>query len=672
MPGGLQQDGDGNVTALDCSGRGLTELPPFLADGRLDRLQMLRLSGNALRSLPPPVFETGSLTELAAGSNHIAALPEEIGLCNRLAILGLSGNTLAALPPSIGQCSALRTLRLSDNRLTALPDSLGGCASLTELYVSRNDLRALPAAVGRCPLVTVAATNNALTGLPDGLLVTLNLNGNRLTALPASFARLGQLVTLGLGANRIASLPADLSGLTQLRTLQLGENRLSLLPSSLGATALDASPPGACLELEDLGLAQNVLLSLPPAACRLPRLRSLVLAQAKFTALPAEAGAPRARALGSLSTLLQLEVSGSKLQSLPDSLCDLACLRSLRASDCRLAALPEGLGRLRALQALRVDGNRLTRLPERLGDASLLAEVWAGGNLLDCLPASPSRASLHAGLSSNRLASLPDGLCDCAALVHLLLDDNQLASLPARLHALAAHFFARYADAYDLRAFLHVWPIRGAVGNNFSQEADRCAEATRCDTRARRHEPLDTERLARCYPDGAVIELADLRLWVSEDAEGHDGRFYNQWAMLQRCHELMVRSLGAAAPDYVIRGRPDLRPSCIPRPLEACGGGSPYLALQDYLWGSDAYFYGDAATMATICTLAQRRSREVAAWTVAQDASVTCARPPLHRRYEEMTARLGHASSEPMMEAHIKDQRLNVVHFSRCFSIDRS
>ena len=44
-------------------------------------------------------------------------------------------------------------------------------------------------------------------------LVTLNLNGNRLTALPASFARLGQLVTLGLGANRIASLPADLSGL---------------------------------------------------------------------------------------------------------------------------------------------------------------------------------------------------------------------------------------------------------------------------------------------------------------------------------------------------------------------------------------------------------------------------------------------------------------------------
>ena len=36
-----------------------------------------------------------------------------------------------------------------------------------------------------------------------------------------------------------------------------------------------------------------------------------------------------------------------------------------------------------------------------------------------------------------------------------------------------------------------------------------------------------------------------------------------------------------------------------------------------------------------------------------------------------MTARLGHASSEPMMEAHIKDQRLNVVHFSRCFSMKR-
>jgi hypothetical protein len=95
-----------------------------------------------------------------------------------------------------------------------------------------------------------------------------------------------------------------------------------------------------------------------------------------------------------------------------------------------------------------------------------------------------------------------------------------------------------------------------------------------------------------CAQDGSVIELADMALWMHADAEGFDGRFYNQWAMLARCHDLMHRSLGGTTPDFVIRGRPDLRAACIPRPLESCGAGGPYLAMQDYLWGSDAFFYG--------------------------------------------------------------------------------
>jgi len=545
------------------------------------------------------------------------------------------------------------------------------------------------------------------------LLETLNLNGNRLRELPSSFGRLGAVVTVGLGANRLTALPHNIGGLRSLRTIQLGENRLATLPESIGA----------CSGLEDLGLAQNLLQCLPRSVSSLTRLRSLVLAQAKCAALPCE--------VGKLTALLQLELSGSKLEALPAEICELAALLSLRASDCRLVTLPEQLGSLSALQTLRVDGNRLARLPPTVGRLQWLKELWAGGNALASLPPSVGLLSQLRvlGLSSNQIETLPTQLCACARLERLLVDDNRLhrlpdeleqleacrelglsanqlseppATLPPRLESLRlnsnligrlpvwprtpaelwlhdnpcwggrvapanalpagrdagegrplvavllpglvrsyAHgehwrsLFSRYADAYELRAFMHVWPICGSVANNFNQEADRAAGHI-----------LDLDKLRAAYPDGSVIELADIALWMHVDGEGFDGRFYNQWAMLARCHELMLRSLGGIRPDFVIRGRPDLRAACIPRPLESCGAGGTYLAMQDYLWGSDAFFYGDAETMASMCNLVSR--------------------------YEEYTRALGYASSEPMMERYIADCRHKVVHFSRCFCIDRN
>lgn len=44
-------------------------------------------------------------------------------------------------------------------------------------------------------------------------------------------------------------------------------------------------------------------------------------------------------------------------------------------------------------------------------------------------------------------------------------------------------------------------------------------------------------------------------------------------------------------------------------------------------------------------------------------------------RYADLTARLGHASSEPMLHEHIADSGLDdgrLVRFGRCCSVDRS
>jgi hypothetical protein len=158
----------------------------------------------------------------------------------------------------------------------------------------------------------------------------------------------------------------------------------------------------------------------------------------------------------------------------------------------------------------------------------------------------------------------------------------------------------------------------------------------------------------------------------------------------------MLRSLGGVKPDFVIRGRPDLRAACIPRPLELCGAGGPYLAMQDYLWGSDAFFYGtlltaflpasSRASCCSVCAVLRCQCR-VQPLGAAACINVRCSFAPHWRtgdaetmasmcslvsRYEEYTRELGYASSEPMMERYIADCRHNLVYFSRCFCIDRN
>ena len=76
--------------------------------------------------------------------------------------------------------------------------------------------------------------------------------------------------------------------------------------------------------------------------------------------------------------------------------------------------------------------------------------------------------------------------------------------------------------------------------------------------------------------------------------------------------------------------------------LDRCG---PFATAQDYLWGGDCFFYGDCATMESMCCLVHH--------------------------YDEYARKLGYASSEPMMEAHIKREGFELLPFPRCFSVDR-
>ena len=137
--------------------------------------------------------------------------------------------------------------------------------------------------------------------------------------------------------------------------------------------------------------------------------------------------------------------------------------------------------------------------------------------------------------------------------------------------------------------------------------------------------------------------------WVEHDAEGFDGRYLNQWKMVARCWALMEADVpdgGGRRPLYVMRSRPDLKLACLPMSIER---PTPYLAMQERLWGSDCFFFGDYESMRVVCA-------------------------GLAPRFGEYTKALGQATSEPVMHRHIEENELaeRLVRFARCCGIDRS
>ena len=147
----------------------LTEVPTALYQ-LADHLEVLDLSGNALRALPDDLPRLHKLRILFCSDNQFTELPPVLGQCQSLRMVGFKANQIRSvsaqsLPP------LLRWLTLTDNQITELPESIGQCAHLQKLMLAGNRLRALPPSLAACQrleLLRIAA--NGLTVLPVWLL----------------------------------------------------------------------------------------------------------------------------------------------------------------------------------------------------------------------------------------------------------------------------------------------------------------------------------------------------------------------------------------------------------------------------------------------------------------------------------------------------------------------
>ena len=190
----------------------------------------------------------------------------------------------------------------------------------------------------------------------------LDLRFRNLKTLPENISDRLDLIDLSLLNNQLISIPNWIGNLANLTSLSLSANQLTNLPASLGSLA----------NLKWLYIGSNRLTALPASLGKLSKLTSLSLRDNHLTTLPEN--------IGQLDNLTWLQLDRNQLSSLPASFSNLINLTELNLSHNLLTDLPEYIGNLTNLVKLNLNQNQLTHIPESVGKLINLTELQIDGN----------------------------------------------------------------------------------------------------------------------------------------------------------------------------------------------------------------------------------------------------------------------------------------------------
>lgn len=145
------------------------------------------------------------------------------------------------MKPHIQNAGKTGVCQLSNSNLKEFPKELYLIQGvLRTLDISGNKISAIPAAICKFEqLKHITINNNKLTSLPDTMcklkkLESLHCNGNQLTRLPDSFSQLTNLRTLSLSDNRLTVFPRWLPALSHLDMIDLSRNNITEVPDCVG------------------------------------------------------------------------------------------------------------------------------------------------------------------------------------------------------------------------------------------------------------------------------------------------------------------------------------------------------------------------------------------------------------------------------------------------------
>lgn len=258
--------------------------------------------------------------------------------------LYLAAQALQTVPEDVLNHTQLVTLDLQFNKIQALPKSFGQLQKLQVLNLSHN--RFGSKILDKVPNIhNIGATNYSLA--PD-YFVLYDSGCEILDQLP-------HLQQLDLSYNELAELPESFGDLPKLQQLNLRHNQLQWLPERFGQLPY----------LEQLDLSRNKLSTETVKQFlrrlrKLPKLQVLDLSHNRFDLGSASIYDRPPRNLRHLKSLQQLNLSHCRIEKLPKSLQQLQSLAVIDLSNNRLRKLPKSFRKLQKLQQLNLSGNDIS------------------------------------------------------------------------------------------------------------------------------------------------------------------------------------------------------------------------------------------------------------------------------------------------------------------------
>lgn len=347
----------------------LTSLPESF--GNLDELEILKISNNNLDSLPDSFGNLENLEELDIINNNLSTLPENFEYLTNLNYLNLFNNNLENFVDNPSDFESLEVLNLGNNSLDSISSEI--CNIYENLsYISFDNNNLCPPYpecltemdIGVQNLDACDLCGDGYTWIDDlpgnvqvpndtdcffeGDLSVLSeiIQFNNLQLTPPFFGfnqvwENGRIVSLNLSYSSLGGLPNEIQELHNLKQLDLSNNQMFFLNGAV--TNIQ--------NLEDLNLINNPLMELP-------------------------------NSIGDLINLENFSVNSSNLDSIPESFSDLDSLRFVFINSAGITTIPLGIETNQNMIELNLAGNQLESLPENLCDLPSVSVINVSNNNL--------------------------------------------------------------------------------------------------------------------------------------------------------------------------------------------------------------------------------------------------------------------------------------------------
>lgn len=347
------QEPENEVKTLTIVDQTCNKLPKNIH--KLTNLETLSYNYCDIKNLSAMLEKLSHLKELVIQNCILDELPEEILLLSDLVVLELIHTSLTFIPDFIGNLVNLKVLKLHDTKISDLPSSIGKLTRLEELDLSGTYIKVIPDEIKNLQnlkILDLSRTN--IKELPKFIgsfraLKVLNIHSTQIQSFANEFNQLKNIESLDISLTKLEELPPFVTNQENLKRLILnGLEIIKQLPDDFSRLS----------RLEDLSILNTGIAELPFSS--LTSLVRLILSGSRINSI--------SKSIGNLHNLEQLELSQLNIKELPDTIGNLINLSFLDLSMTPEITLPDNIGNCINLETLCLENSGIKELPVTMGN----------------------------------------------------------------------------------------------------------------------------------------------------------------------------------------------------------------------------------------------------------------------------------------------------------------